>query len=140
MLWKKVMLVAVGGLFATLLVTPFSPAADEATTGDEQILRGANVATDPPALVAYLRKQVLNDAERQKIEALVGQLGSERFATREEASEKLVAIRGPAVSFLRAAARSSNLEVAHRAEVCLSEIEGLPDASIPSSAVRMLAR
>jgi HEAT repeat protein len=139
-LWNKILLSVIGALVVALLAIPTAPAADEATSGDEQVLRGANVSTEPAGLVAYLRKHVLSDAERQKIEALIAQLGSERFEMREEASEKLVAIRGPAVSFLRAAVRSSNLEVSHRAEVCLSEIEAPPDGGVASSVVRLLAR
>jgi len=115
------------------------PAADT-TAADQEILRSAGVATDAAGLVAYLRKMVLPEAERAKIEGLVQQLGNERFATREEATEKLVAIGQPAVSFLRLAARNSNREIANRADICLSEIEHLPDPSITASALRVLSR
>lgn len=115
-------------------------AAPDSVDGDQETLRNASVATDPAGLVAYLRKSVLSDADRGKIEGLVQQLGSDRFAAREEATDKLVAIGSPAVPFLCAAARSANREVAGRAEFCLSEIEHLPDSSIPAAAVRLLAR
>lgn len=108
------------------------------TAADQSTLRNAGVATDAAGLVAYFRKLVLSDADREKIETLVQQLGSDKFAAREEASEKLVALGQPAVSFLRIATRNSNREVAQRAETCLSEIETPPDPAVPAAAVRLL--
>src|SRR5262245_52018609 len=98
---------------------PAEQAADPAndiTAADQEILRSAGVATDAAGLVGYLRKSVLTEADRAKIEGLVQQLASDRFAAREEATEKLVAIGHPAIPFLRLAARNSNREVASRAE------------------------
>lgn len=114
--------------------------ANDTTATDQEILRSAGVATDPAGVVAYLRKMVLSEADRAKIEGLVQQLAGERFAAREEATEKLVAIGQPAVSFLRVAARSSNREMASRADICLSEIEHLPDPATTAAALRLLAR
>lgn len=114
--------------------------ANDTSAADQDILRSAGVATDAAGLVAYLRRSVLSEVDRTKIEGLVQQLGSDRFAAREEATEKLVALGHSAIPFLRLAARSSNREVASRAEICLSEIEHLPDPAVAAAAVRLLVR
>src|SRR5260370_19835487 len=57
--------------------------ANDTTASDQEILRSAGLATDAAGLVAYLRKMVLTEADRAKVEGLVQQLGSDRFAARE---------------------------------------------------------
>ncbi|MBY0528398.1 MAG: HEAT repeat domain-containing protein [Gemmataceae bacterium] len=123
-----------------LVRTTSLDAADPVANPDEESLSSAKIATDGAGLVAYLRSHVLSDADRQKIEALILQLGAEKFPAREEAQEKLIAIGSPAVSFLREASRSSNREMSHRAGVCLSEIATQPDSTLTAAAIRVLAR
>jgi len=58
----------------------------------------------------------------QKCAALIRLLGHDSFAAREKASQDLVALGNAAVPSLERAQKSSDLEVARRAERCLSVI------------------
>ena len=137
---KKLFYVFPLALFLGLAGNLPLPAADEAVNPDDQQLKAAGVGTEPAELIAYLRKHILTDKDREQIEALIRQLGHEQFPRREEASEKLVAIGPPAASFLREATRDSNVEVSKRAEQCLTEIGGAPDPALLGAVVRSLAR
>src|SRR5205085_12377215 len=61
------------------------------TAADEQLLQKAQIGTDGPALVAYFRQRTVGDAERQRIEALIRQLGDPAYAVRERAQTELIA-------------------------------------------------
>lgn len=113
---------------------------DDAAAIDEETLKAAKLAADPAAVVAFLRSQTLPDKDREQIEALVRQLGDERFTDREEASDRLTVIGIPAVPFLREASRSANLEVERRASQCLADIGGSADPAVTAAAIRCLAR
>ncbi|MBV9125217.1 MAG: HEAT repeat domain-containing protein [Planctomycetes bacterium] len=110
------------------------------TTADEQLLQAANVPTDGPGLLDFFRKRTLPDAEGKRIQELIHQLGDDSFETREKACHLLVAMGTAAVSPLRQAAHSSDLEVAQRAEKCLKLIESGSGATVPAAAARLLAR
>jgi hypothetical protein len=89
---------------------------------EEQTLREAKVDTGGPALVELLRRQAQEPGRVEKVRALIRQLGDEAFAVREKASAELVALGPVALPFLQAAAKSSDREVARRAEQCLQQI------------------
>jgi hypothetical protein len=57
-------------------------AADE--EDDEAILRKAGLSSDGPALLAELGKHALTPDKRRMIETLIGQLGNDAFAVRED--------------------------------------------------------
>src|SRR5262249_44687345 len=88
---------------------------------DEGTLKAAKLPSDGPALLDFLRSQVLTDADRKKIEQLVRQLGDDAFQMREKASAALVGRGAAAIPFLRPAVNSSGLEVARRARECLEQ-------------------
>ncbi len=90
---------------------------------EEGILRDAGIAVEGPALLEFLRKRTLDEAGLTKIHRLVKQLGDRSFAMREQASSELVGLGKPASPFLRRALRSSDPEVARRAEDCLRTID-----------------
>jgi hypothetical protein len=122
------------GLLAPLLVR-----AEEASFDKETLLR-AKIGTQPDKIVAFLRQQVVPDKERQHIEALILQLGGARLDVRETACDRLIAVGAPAVPFLRQASRSSHMEVARRADVCLADIKGAVDPLVLGAGVRLLVR
>src|SRR5260370_18534323 len=62
------------------------------------------------------------EVDSQKCAPLIRRLGDESFAVREKASQDLVALGEAAVPSLEKAQKSSDLEVARRAERCLSVI------------------
>jgi HEAT repeat protein len=89
-------------------------------------------------LVAYFRKHTLDDADRDRFQALVKQLGSDSFKTRQKAMATLVNYRSAAVSILRQATNASDLEIRSRAEQCLAKIRLAPGASLAATYARVL--
>jgi len=77
-------------------------------------------------LTSLLKFQLKPDdpksADEQKSESLIGLLGDKSFVVREKASQDLVTLGNAAVPSLEKAQKSSDLEVARRAERCLSII------------------
>jgi hypothetical protein len=63
------------------------------------------------------------EAARERIDQLIGQLGSPKFADREAAGEALEALGEPALPALKAASRSADVEVGRRAEELFCRIE-----------------
>jgi HEAT repeat protein len=122
------------------LVAALAPASDEEEKADEAFLREAKIGTDGPSLVAFLRSRSLSEGERQRLAALVRQLGSEEYLLRERASAALIA-RGPlSVPFLQNALADPDIEIAHRARRCLEEIDSGPGPALSCAAVRLLTR
>ncbi len=72
-------------------------------------------------------------ASADEIKALIEQLGNDEYATRDEASRKLAAIGKLAVPALRDACKSTDPEVAVRAESLLRRVEQRPVPEAPSS-------
>jgi hypothetical protein len=117
------------------------PGAIEA---DERILQEAKAPVDGPGLIKFFRAKTTGGADREKIAALVRQLGDKSFPVREKASKELVALGEFAAPFLKPALKSPDLEVARRAERCLQMIQADPakkerEKAIMAAAVRLLA-
>jgi HEAT repeat protein len=107
---------------------------------DERRLEAAGVKQDGEALLKFFRQRTLTDEERDKVRALVRQLGDETFKVREHAVAELVA-RGPiAVELLKEALKDPDLEVIRRAERCLQRIlEKDYPVEVAPAAARLLA-
>jgi hypothetical protein len=131
---------ALVALAVALALPPRPLAADEAAEADEKVLKDAGVGTDGPALLDFFRRRTLSDVDRKRIGGLIGQLGSNSFEDREQASRSLRARGTPAVPFLRRALGEADLEVARRARLCLEEIENGPGPALAAAAARTLAR
>jgi hypothetical protein len=132
-------LLAAGIAALTLALSP-AGARDEQDRADEAVLRDARVGTDGPALVGFFREHSLSPGERDRLAALVRQLGSEEFTRREQASTALAA-RGPlAAPFLKRVLTDADPEVVRRARACLEEIESGPGPDLPAAAARLLVR
>ncbi|HEY1378860.1 MAG TPA: HEAT repeat domain-containing protein [Gemmataceae bacterium] len=107
---------------------------------DDQLLRQAQIGTDGPALLAYFRQRTVTDADRQRIDALIRQLGDPAYAVRERASAEVVACGIAAIGPLRAATADPDVEIARRAERCLQKIERVPTTALSAAAARAVAR
>jgi hypothetical protein len=107
---------------------------------DEELLKGAEIATTDEALLAFLRSRTLNESDNDKLKILIRQLGDDSFEVREKASLGLVARGAAAEPFLREALKSTDIEVVRRAEECLRQIKRGVSAAVPAAAVRMLGR
>ena len=108
---------------------------------DERRLETAGLKHDGEALLRFFRQRTLTDKERDKVKALVRQLGDESFKAREQAVAELVA-RGPiAIDLLKQALKDSDLEVVRRAERCLHRIQQKDyPVEVPPAAARLLAQ
>ena len=94
-----------------------NPVAEE-----ECSLKAAEVGTDGAALMKYLRGRVRSNADREKVKALIRQLGDDSFEVREKATTDLIQLGEVALPELRAAAKDGDAEVVRRARHCLNKI------------------
>lgn len=115
----------------------------DTTAADEMLMKAAGIGTDGPALLDFFRKRGGGDGKRDKILALITQLGDDAFDKREEATHQLIALGGEAMPFLKDALKSGDLEVVRRAEAILKKIGNVPgkrdDPRLPVAAARLLA-
>ncbi len=112
-----------------------------ASESDLELLKKHSIDASAESLVEFFRKRSLTDAERPKMAALVEQLGSPEFRTREKATEQLLK-QGPAVlEFLRKGAKGADLELIRRAESCADRIRAVePPAEVAVAAARVLLK
>jgi HEAT repeat protein/outer membrane protein assembly factor BamB len=124
-------------LLTALLVA--SPAlAAEPAEGDETVVQSAGLPTDGPALLEFFRLRARGDSDRDKLTALVRQLGTP--ATENRAAAELIAWGPAAVAPLRHAVNDlENPAAARRARKCLQAIEGGGGAALVAAAARLLA-
>jgi hypothetical protein len=111
---------------------------------DERALEAAKLGTDGPALLKFLRKQILVEADQERIALLVKQLGDDAFNVREKASAELAALGPRAIPLLRPALKDRDPEVARRAAECLRHLEDggndiAAGGDLVSAAVRLVA-
>jgi HEAT repeat protein len=122
-----------------LLTIVRMPAADE-PADDEQRLKKDLGGADGDRLIAYLRGQIPTAASREKLAALIEQMGDRSFKTRQEATRKLVEAGPVALSLLRAASNHPDKEIAARARRCVSDLLNGPGSDLPAVIVRHLGR
>jgi HEAT repeat protein len=131
-------------LAATLLSlflhgAPIPSAPEDLVKADEQLLQSAKLGTTPAELLAFLRSQIVTDADRKRIEALVAQLASPDFDLRIDANNKLEALGLAAVPYLQKAAQGRDLEVRSRAEKSLAKLASGSGSFQVGAAIRLLA-
>src|SRR5262249_46223025 len=105
----------------------------------EKQLKDAGLPTDGPGLLDFFRKRTLSNADQEKLQTLVRQLGDDTFRAREQATRELVKIGRAALPFLRPALTDPDAEVARRARHCVKAIEDPANAILTAAAVRVLA-
>src|SRR5207245_10231452 len=105
----------------------------------EKILQNAKIATDGASLIAYLKKQTLDDVKRAEIKALIHKLGDSSFEVREKAREDLVAQGDAAAPLLSQVAKDPDPEISSRAKDCRETIGKAPAVSFMTAAMRLRA-
>jgi HEAT repeats len=105
---------------------------------DEQVLFKAGIKTDGESLLAHFRERTVR-VDQEQIRALVKQLSSRSYAARQRATTGLIALGARAVSQLKEASKSAELEVRRRAEDCLRQIQINSNPQVTVAAGRMLA-
>jgi HEAT repeats/PQQ-like domain len=96
-------------------------------------------SVDVEELLGFFRKRILADADRQRIQKLIRQLGDDSFEVREKATDDLIAVGTVAVPLLRQASRAADAEVVDRARDCLKRLETDRSGLDAVSAARLLA-
>ncbi|HYV37310.1 MAG TPA: HEAT repeat domain-containing protein [Gemmataceae bacterium] len=123
-------------------------APNPALTGDDEVARKIRRAawagwwqsTDGPTLLAAFRKRTLTAKDLEKVLSLIDKLGDKVFANRERAAADLSAMGYMVKPLLQEAAKSTDLERARRAELCLKQIAQSEDKhKLPPAAARLLA-
>jgi hypothetical protein len=112
----------------------------ESVAAEERALKAARAGTDGAALLEFLRGQVRGEADREKVQGLIKQLGDDAFEVREKATAELIRLGAVAVPELRRAAKADDAEVVARAARCLEKIAevGGPHG-LASAALRLVA-
>ncbi|MCI0465138.1 MAG: PQQ-binding-like beta-propeller repeat protein [Gemmataceae bacterium] len=124
------------------LPQPETKAAAQPAEGaaDEKLLRDAGLRTDGPGLLEYFRQRTPSGNDRERLAALVQQLGDRTFSKREKATRELITAGERALEFLRAAVKDpSDEEMRRRAEQCVRLIEQVPHGARNAAAARLLA-
>jgi hypothetical protein len=97
---------------------------DEEPPFDAQVLKAHGVALDETVLLDYFRQRTLSDDKIKKIQDLIGMLGDEKFARREQATRDLIAFGQSATRILaKALADDPDLETLRRLQSCLRVIQ-----------------
>ncbi|QDV69722.1 hypothetical protein Poly24_34390 [Rosistilla carotiformis] len=91
-----------------------NPAATPAEASDDAIGNETQPTAKPPV--------VLTAADRQRIDELIADLSSSKFATREEAGAALIEIGEPVIPMLAAAADTPDPEVQLRIRILMSRL------------------
>jgi cyclophilin family peptidyl-prolyl cis-trans isomerase len=122
-----------------LIATGTLAAPCDEIQADEETLNAAGLGTDPAALIDFFRRKTLDEGDRDTVAELIRDLGADEFAMREKASSELVKMGGKAISQLRQAKESGDIEVARRAKACLQKIEQEKEPALMAAAARLLA-
>jgi cyclophilin family peptidyl-prolyl cis-trans isomerase len=124
--------------FPLAVMGAFAPQPDKSDVHEETV-KAVGLGTDDAALIDFFRSKTPTDADRDRIAALIRDLGADEFRVREMASSELVKIGDAAISLLRQAKDSRDLEIARRAELCLGKIEPRRQPAVTIAAARLLA-
>jgi HEAT repeat protein len=126
-------------LLASLLIASAPGADDPGASGDEQVLKEANVAVDGSGLAQFFKKLTLTEGDAARLKKLIEQLGDDEFETRDKATAQLKEAGPVALPMLREASKNTDPEVARRAQEC---IEGINKGFAPyviAAAARVMA-
>ena len=105
---------------------------------DEKLLKDAQISTDGPSLLEFVRKRILTATEIKSLDPLVRRLGDEEFTKREQASKNLKDIGKAALPRLRLALKSNDAEVRRRAAEIIEFIQSDSTSDRLCAAARLL--
>src|SRR5258708_29415971 len=128
-----------GGIVFGSLPLQSGRAADSGRFADvDQLWKEAHQETTGRGMCECFRKRTLGDSDRQRINALIKQLGDDAFQIREKASADLVAIGSAATPYLERAVNDTDPEVVRRAQEGLRQIDRGTRRSLVAAAGRVL--
>ena len=116
------------------------PASPPSAAADEKKLKAADLKTDGPALLAFLKSRSLSDEEGERVDILIAELGASSFKVREQAAKDLIA-KGPAVlAALHQGLAYPDQEVQRRCDICIKAIKSNDRlGELSGAVVRLLA-
>jgi hypothetical protein len=125
--------------FAALTGAEPEPAAETDLAYEEKLLKGVGVMPDGTGLVEFFRAKALSAAEQERLAATIHLMGDESYQTREKATKDLITAGRFAVPYLKSVLNSDDLEIARRADRCLSAIDQVPYSSLMTAAAHLAA-
>lgn len=124
--------------------TPDRPAEEPtpraAPRPDLRRLQLALQAGDDAVLLDFFRTRGLETEERRRVEELISQLGSDRFAERSQASAELEALGPRTLPLLRRAVADPDVERASRSRHLLERLTSSNDVALLAQAIRHLMK
>ncbi len=115
-------------------------AADPEAVYDEALLKEQQIPSNAKGLLEFLRRRTLDDAGAGHVEALIKQLGHDRYPIRERAARELTAIAVPAIPFLEKALKHPDQEIVDRAKRCLEQIRAQNGSVLAFAVLRVIER
>ncbi len=107
---------------------------------DESVLRGARLGVTADDALEFFRLRTPPGLGRDKVRALVAQLGDDDVAAREKAHRQLVAVGAPALPLVREAVNDVDAVEAHaRARQIVAAVDGSNAAALVINNARVLA-
>jgi HEAT repeat protein len=120
--------------------TPARETAVTETGADGALLKTAGIPTTGEGLLNFFRNRTPHAIDRDRLQALAGQLRDKSPAGRDQAATELISLGHAAVAVLRQLALDADEEeVANRARKCLEYIEGTGSTAIVEAAARLIA-
>ncbi len=107
---------------------------------EQDALKNAKLPAQDTALLDFLRKRTLTDAELGELDALVHKLGDSSFEVRSKAKQDLVAQGAKALPALTQAAKDTDPEVRDAAKECLERIGKGSENEEIAAVIRQMAR
>jgi hypothetical protein len=130
-------------LLSLLMATGMRAAAEDRPTDalpDFAILRRQGAEPDRESVSKVLRDLQPSDNQRERIAALITQLGSDDYGEREAATEELMRMPWPPLRELKEAAKSKDAELQQRAERILAGAEEPSTSVVMFAACRVIAQ
>jgi HEAT repeat protein len=135
-------LAALGSILTLLAMAPARARADyaeEQHKADLKLFEDAKLPHADADLLAFLRKRLVPEKERERLEALIKKLSSTSYKEREQARVEVEKEGPQALPLLRKVMTSSaELEVKQRAERCVKAIEEKSPSTLVMAAARLL--
>src|SRR5262249_25878379 len=129
-----------GILLAALGAAPPRPAETDTELADaEKTLKEANLGTDGPAVLAFLRGRTISEADQKKLASLIPLLGDDEFDVRTKAYKDPRVAGRAALPYLKKAVNDPDPEISASARELVSLIDTGSDTALTVAAARVLA-
>lgn len=120
---------------------PAAAAAEAVAVSDDDALKQAGLSPDDgPKLVDYLKRRTVSDADRGKIQGLIGRFRADGFDDRIAAAAEVERYGPAAIGPLKGVESDPDPEVAYRAGQLLARLSKVPHQAVAAAAVRGVVR